>query len=114
MKIEVKKEIGKCKEISTNYRWKDKPTDINELMNYLTQAQSEGATHIEFGGEVEWDTRNNLEELWLQPVHIRLESDEEYKSRLKKENLQKEELEKEELEKERLEFERLKQKFGNE
>lgn len=114
MKQEIKTNIGECKEISTNYSYKDKPTDINELMNYLTQYQSEGATHIEFGGLTEFDTNTNLEELYIQPVHIRLESDEEYNSRIEKENLRKKEEENEKLEKERIEFERLKIKFDGE
>ena len=110
-KLELTKDIGECQEVDTDNYIKDKPFDIKKMISFLVEAEMNGATHIKFSGETDFDNHNNLETLWIQPVEVKLESDEAFQKRIEEEK-KKEEKEKNEIkEKELEELKRLQEKY---
>ena len=107
----IVKNIGKEKEYDTDYYYNDNKADINELIDFLNEAKKQGATFIEFSGRAEYDSCSSLEEVRLQPVMVKEESDYDYNKRLEKDSESKKQalIMKEKME--RQEFERLRKKY---
>lgn len=85
--------------------------EINHLIELLNKAKSLGATHIEFGGNVDW---GSVSSVYLQPVKISEESDEDYAARQDEEKRRAEKQKKYNEDIERKQYLRLKEKYGKE
>ncbi len=93
--------VGEILGIDTDYDCGDKPTEIDEIINLLTQAQIGGATHVRMIGS---GYDGGCDSLDIVPVKVVLESDEAFENRKKAEeteqawnNAQRENREKEQL-----------------
>ncbi len=73
--------VGKSLEIDTDY-YRDLIFTIDEFSNFLNTAEDNGATHIAISARFNDSVLNDI---CIQAVDVRTESDEEYKKRVTKE-----------------------------
>jgi len=59
--------------------------DIQELIIFLNNALTEGATHINIDGESEYESCSNIYEIAIQPIALIEETDAEFNVREKEE-----------------------------
>jgi len=71
--------VGQSLEVNTDYYYGAKAFSIDELQTFLNEAKENGATHFTISGCVLDDS---LEDIDIQPVTVRTESDEEYTKRV--------------------------------
>jgi hypothetical protein len=100
--------------IDTDYLSGAEPYPIDTLLSNLNESKGKGATHIKFNGTCEWDNPSNVEEVFVQCVQVDLETDEEFKERLKVLEMEKSKKELALKEIRRLNYEILKNEFENE
>lgn len=70
--------VGKSLFIDTDYCFGAKEFSIDELQSFLNDAKDKGATHFTVSGSV-YD--GIIEDIDMQPLNLRTESDEEYEKR---------------------------------
>ena len=104
----IKQKVSYEKQFST-YSW-DSKIDINEVIDFFVEAKQKGATHVEWDGSLDYD--GEVEYCTAQPFFEYIETEEQAKLRIKKEEEAEVEAIMEQREKERAEYERLKEKFG--
>jgi hypothetical protein len=73
--------VGKDKEIPADYYCGDERTNINEVIEFLLDAKQQGATHVEFDGDSEYESTSGLNSLTITTVTVVLESDDDFKTR---------------------------------
>jgi hypothetical protein len=100
--------VGQSLKIYTDYY--AKAFSIDELQNFLTEAKEKGATHFTISGNC---YESGLDDIDIQPVNIRTETDEEYSERVaEKERKRLAEVNLKKAEEKAL-YEKLKLKYGD-
>lgn len=113
MEIERKRtthEVVERKSIESIYSFSPKETKIDDLILWLSNAQKEGATHVDFGG---YCFDEQIQTIYAQPCYYDLEPEEEYNKRVQEAKWAEREKKINELQKQRELYETLKQKFEN-
>lgn len=103
-KIIKTENIGDSLDVDLEPCWPLKPKlEINTLIKFLTEAKNKNATHVYF--------QSFGTDLDMQPTKEYLESDKEYKERLKNEETKRKEREEEALQGEISQYKHLRDKF---
>ena len=104
------KQLGQSLCIDTDYGFGDSPFCIKELREFITNAESEGATHVKITGN-SYDY--GVDYVDIQPLKIETESDEAYAKRLAEEESKKQAAENVRIAKEKALYEELKLKYDS-
>lgn len=101
----VTKDVGTAEYFSTG---KELAPSIDDVLSWLTESKEYGATHIHISASC-YD--NECDEIYVQPLVVRLETDAEYNFRVEKERVAQSDRDRRALESEKAQYEILKKKF---
>ncbi|AGO48574.1 hypothetical protein Phi18:3_gp062 [Cellulophaga phage phi18:3] len=89
----------------------EKVTDIDKVIDFLLNSKNEGATNVCFSGLSHFVYNDRLEKITIKPVKITIESDEDFNTRLLREEKSKELAEEMIIKNDLAELKRLKDKY---
>lgn len=107
-KLKLRKDIGKEKTFDAD-AYTRTHTPIDEVIEWLKEAKTQGATHIDWGGSTDYD--GIVDEVNAQAFYEYIESDEDLLARIEKEKQDNEKKEKNKIEAEIRQYEKLKEKY---
>ena len=105
----VRKDVGVAKKFEAK-GYINNHTDINDVIDFFTNAKEAGATHVDWLAEADYDHDSDYCE--AQPFYQVEETDKELEARVKKAEYDKEYRFHQNLREELAQYERLKAKFG--